>query len=188
MSVSRETKFDRYIALLLRWGAKLNLTSARNRSDAALRDLISSCLTIVPHLPQNLDRLVDLGSGQGLPAIPLAIELDIRVELVEADRRKAAFLTTALAELDLKGTVHATRIEATSLTPARCVTARALASVADLVDLALPLLAPDGCGLFLKGPAAAAEVASLPNNRFLRVELLPTGQPPTTLVKVSRLG
>ena len=188
VSVSRETKLEQYLKLLQRWGGKLNLTSARTATADALRELIEGCLCVLPHLPANLDRVIDLGSGQGFPAIPLAIETGVAVDLIEADRRKAAFLTTALAELGLVGTVHATRIEETTLAPARCVTARALAPLTKLIPLALPFIAPDGCGLFLKGAAAAEEIEALADHPNLDAQLLATARPPTALVKVSRLG
>ena len=188
VSVSRETQTDRYVALLLRWGAAVSLVSSRENTDVALRSLIDGCLAIVPHLPPGIDRLTDLGSGQGFPAIPIAIATGLRIELVEADRRKAAFLTTAMAELGLSGTVHPQRIEAARLAPAQCITARALASVEDLIGLTLPLLAENGCGLFLKGATAAAEVATVPPNPRLRIELLATNRPPATLVKATKLG
>ena len=188
MSVSRETKLEAYLELLQRWGSSLNLTSARHSSCAALRSLVDDCLCITPHLPSRLDRLIDLGSGQGLPAIPLAIETGIAIELIEADKRKAAFLTTVLASLNLQGVVHASRIEATQLPPARCVTARALTSLSGLATLAHPFLAPDGYGLFLKGPAALSEIGRLAAEGRYNVELLATTRPPSTLVKLTPIG
>ena len=141
----------------------------------------------MPHLPAGVDRIIDLGSGQGFPAIPLAIATGLPIEMIEADRRKAAFLTTAIAELGLSGVVHRMRIEDATLAPALCVTARALAPVDVLIKLAAPLLARDGCGLFLKGAAAAAELLDVPPHPSFQVELLGTDRPPTTLVKVTKL-
>ena len=188
MSVSRETKLSRYIELLQRWGATLNLTSAARSSRPALTELIKDCLCIVPHLPPQLTRLIDLGSGQGFPAIPLAIETGVAIDMIEADRRKAAFLTTAMADLGLQGRVHAARIESTTIAPAACVTARALASVSSLISLAMPFLTSDGCALFLKGPAAKTDIEALGYTSSARIELLMTSRPPSTLVKVSLLA
>ena len=179
---------ERYVALLQRWGATINLTSSRASSATALHDLIDGCLCIIPHLPNGIARLIDLGSGQGFPAIPLAIETGIAVELIEADRRKAAFLSMAMAELGLDGAVHPSRIEAMQLAPARCVTARALAPVVDLIGLALPFLTSGGCGLFLKGAMAPAEIGDVPCGLPVDIKILPTNRPPTSLVKVTRLG
>ena len=188
MSVSRETQHATYLSLLQRWGSVLNLTSARRQEENALRDLVEDCLCIIPHLPVGLDRLIDLGSGQGLPAIPIAIETGVTIELLEADRRKAAFLTTALATLGLHGHVHPSRIEHTKLPPARCVTARALAPLNRLVGLAKPFIAEGGCCLFLKGPAVSAELDSLAPDDSIQASLVPIHRPPSTLVKVIMLG
>ena len=188
MTVSRETRFGTYLALLQRWGRALNLTSARSNTEAALRSLIDDSLCVVAHLPLQVDRLIDLGSGQGFPAIPIAIETGIAIELIEADRRKAAFLTTVMAALELRGAVWPTRIEATHLPLARCVTAKALAPLATLVTLARPFLSPNGQCLFLKGPSIEQEVLPLQNDHTLSVELLPTARSSTTLVKVRYLG
>ena len=188
MSVSRETLLDDYVALLQRWGAALNLTSARQNSATALRSLVDDCLCLLPHLPNGLARMIDLGSGQGFPAIPLAIVTGVAVELVEADRRKAAFLTTAMAQLGLHGRVHTSRIEATKLDSACCVTARALAPMPQLATLAKPFISPGGFGLFLKGQSVAAELAALAGNTQFETVLLPTSRPPSTLVKLTVIG
>lgn len=185
MNVSRETLFASYLELLQRWGGTLNLFSAQSGSLANLRKLIDDCLCVVPHLPADLTRLIDLGSGQGFPAIPIAIATGVTIEMVEADRRKAAFLTTALTQLGLSGQVHTTRIEATSLAQAQCVTARALAPLPRLIPLAKPFLAPGGCALFLKGPDAHAELGASAADRDISVEIVPTARPPSTLVKVT---
>ena len=81
--------------------------------------------------------------------------------MIEADRRKAAFLQTALATLGLAGQVHCSRIERTKLPPTRCVTARALAPLDGLIQLARPFLSEDGCCLFLKGSSAECEIATV---------------------------
>jgi 16S rRNA (guanine527-N7)-methyltransferase len=184
LPVSRETKLESYLGLLERWGRTVNLTSGRDRG--RLRDHVDDSLTLIPHLPSDLDRLIDLGSGQGFPAIPIAIETGVAVHLIEADRRKAAFLTTALASLDLRGSVSPTRIEATVLPPARCVTARALAPLIWLTTAAGPFLVEGGFCLFLKGSGAEAELAAA-ELIGARGEII-SGRPPTCLVKLTRLG
>ena len=187
MSVSRETRHATYLSLLERWSATVNLTSSKT-SAASRRDLVADCLCIVPHLPSGLARLIDLGSGQGFPAIPIAIETGVTIEMIEADRRKAAFLTTAMATLGLRGAVHAMRIEAALRPVASCVTARALAGMGELITMARPFLAPGGTGLFLKGATVAEELRSIPPAADLRIELIGTARPPSMLVKVTLLG
>ena len=185
MSVSRETKRSAYIHLLQRWNATLNLVSGRDSDTGQLAMHYENSLLLVPHLPPGLARLIDLGSGQGFPAIPLAIEADIEIDLIEADRRKAAFLTTALAKLQLRGSVWPSRIEAVTLPPAACVTARGLASVRKLAAFALPFVADQGCCLFLKGPAAAQEAEDV--GWPFKVDILPTPEAASCIVRLTRV-
>ncbi len=186
MCVSRETKMQQYFGLLESWNATINLLS--DRGGLKLEAHAQDSLTLVPHLPPNLDRMIDLGSGQGFPAIPVAIETGIAVEMIEADRRKAAFLTTVLAKLALPGRVWATRIEKAALPPARCVTARALAPLHTLVELARPLLADGGVCLFLKGPAVHAELASSRMPQSVEANIIMGPNPASCLVKVTQFG
>ena len=186
MTVSRETRFAAYVDLLRRWGGTFNLTSKRDagRLDHHIRDSLS----VVPHLPPTLDRLVDLGSGQGFPAIPIAIETGVAIDMIEADRRKAAFLTTVMAALHLRGTVWPNRIEHAPVPPAICVTARALADLSTLVRLARPFVAPGGYCLFLKGEQAAAELDEALRHGGVSGQILPASAPPSCLVKITVLS
>ena len=175
-----------YRDLLRRWGSTLNLVSKADATEQGLQRHIEDSLAIVPHLASSTDSLIDLGSGQGFPAIPVSIATGIRCDLIEADRRKAAFLSTVLATLTLPGRVHCTRIEQTSLLPSSCVTARALATVGDLISMARPFLRPDGYCLFLKGPAAGEEVAdaALASRFHAQITLVSTR---SNLVKITDL-
>ena len=185
MSVSRETQLELYLGLLRRWGSRINLTSERDKSD--LWRHIADSQTLIPHLPRDLDRLIDLGSGQGFPAIPLAIETGVALDLIEADRRKAAFLQTVLATLRLRGAVWPTRIELTVLPQAQCVTARALGPLRQLYEAARPLLAANGCCLFLKGLNAERELEDLRSSSDCRAEIIAGPTPPSCLVKITNV-
>ena len=176
---------DAYIALLERWGQRINLVSKGEK--ARLWHHVEDSRTLIPHLPQGLDRLIDLGSGQGFPAIPIAIETGIVIELIEADRRKAAFLETALATLQLCGSVSPVRLEAAIMPPARCVTARALAPLAGLVIAARRFLTEDGCCLFLKGRKAEGELEAVRAKYDVVAELIPAPNMVSCLVKISRI-
>ena len=104
--------------------------------------------------------VTDLGSGAGLPGIPLAIARpDLRVTLVEPMQRRVRFLEEAVAMLGLPVTVR--RARAQELAPGSCqvLVARALAPLPELLTLALPLLRPGGQLLAVKGERAAAELA-----------------------------
>ena len=159
--VSRETsdRLDRFVALLTRWNARINLVSGRDAAVLRQRHVADS-LQLLPLVPAGDGPLVDLGSGGGFPGLVLAVALHRPVHLVEADRRKAAFLQAAAAELGLAHvTVHPLRIEALRLPSAAVVTARALAPLAMLLPWAATLLAPDGIAIFPKGQGAEAELA-----------------------------
>src|SRR5690242_21035384 len=100
---------------------------------------------------------IDLGPGAGFPGLVLALASDVHFALIEADRRKCAFLREAARVTGAPVQIHAVRIESASLRPAPLVTARALAPLPRLLELAAPLLAAGGQCLFLKGANAAEE-------------------------------
>lgn len=146
--------------LLLRWTSRINLIAER---DAGLVDArhIRDCLQLVPLLPAQ-GRLADLGSGGGLPGLVIAINNpDREVDLVESDRRKAAFLLDAAARLGLPHVrVQAARIADAlpAMLPVAAVTARALAPLPDLIGFAHAMLRPGGVAIFPKGRKAEQEL------------------------------
>ncbi|HEY0204825.1 MAG TPA: 16S rRNA (guanine(527)-N(7))-methyltransferase RsmG [Acetobacteraceae bacterium] len=158
-AVSRETldRLHTYAALLEKWTAAINLIGSADRGDIWSRH-IGDCLRLLPLIPSGTSHGIDLGSGAGLPGLVLAIASGIPFDLVESDRRKAAFLQEAARVTGAPVHIHATRIETVELPPAPLVTARALAPLNALLALAAPLLAPDGIALFPKGARAAEEV------------------------------
>lgn len=94
-----------YVALLLRWNARMNLT-ALDGGDVGLDRLVIEPLLAVEHIPERSLTLVDIGSGGGSPAIPIKIARPrLLVRMVEAKARKAAFLREAVRRLRLDGTV-----------------------------------------------------------------------------------
>ena len=161
--VSRETlgRIRTYISLLQRWNKKINLVAAAPESELIHRHFDDS-LQLLPLLPAGPGVLVDLGSGGGFPGLVLAAATLWPTHLVEADKRKAAFLAEVARTLALPAvTVHASRIDAAApaLPPASVLTARALAPLTALLPLAHRLLAPGGIALFPKGRGAEAEIA-----------------------------
>lgn len=142
-----------YIALLARWNRTYNLTAVRDPDEMVARHLLDS-LALAPHLPPG--DLADLGSGAGLPGIPLALAHPTRrVQLVEANGKKARFLREAKRALALDAvSVVEARAEAGPPDGVRValVTARALADLALLSRLAAPWLGADGLLLAAKGP------------------------------------
>ncbi|MXP64306.1 16S rRNA (guanine(527)-N(7))-methyltransferase RsmG [Roseomonas sp. M0104] len=160
--VSRETeeRLEWFLDVLLRWNARINLVSGRDLEGVRERHLADS-LQLLPLVPPGEGALVDLGSGGGFPGMVLAAALMRPVHLVEADRRKAAFLQAAAAELALSHvTVHPVRIESLRLPPAAVLTARALAPLAVLLPWAAAMLSPQGVAIFPKGRSAADELAA----------------------------
>lgn len=152
-----------YLDLLERWNRVVNLTAIRARERMIPGHLLDS-LSVVPYLGA-ATRLSDLGSGAGLPGIPIAlVRPDIRVRLVEAREKKARFLRQVVRELALRNVeVYAGRVEA--LPPEGgedVVIARALGRLAEIVRLAAPLLAPGGRVLAMKGHLPQDEVVELP--------------------------
>jgi 16S rRNA (guanine527-N7)-methyltransferase len=188
-TVSRETAADliRFQTLLAQWGQRLNLVSKAELSSENLSEHIEDSLSLVAHFPPGLDRFIDIGSGGGLPALPIAVATHYHVDLIESDRRKAAFLQTALATLNLAGTVRRERIEDSQAAPARCITARALAPLDKLLSLAHPLLAPAGCALFLKGPQVHDEVEIARRRWHMEVEILDGFHVRSKILKITDL-
>ena len=157
--VSRETldRLHAYAALLEKWTAAINLIGSADRGDIWSRHVEDS-LRLLPLIPPGTSRAIDLGSGAGLPGLVLAIASGISFDLIESDRRKAAFLQEAARVTAAPVQVHAARVEAVTLRPAPLVTARALAPLDALLALAAPLLAPGGTALFPKGARVGEEL------------------------------
>ena len=189
-SVSRETR-DRlttYVDLLLRWQRTINLISPRDIEQVWTRHIADS-LQLAPLIPPHTDRAIDLGSGAGLPGLVLAITTGLPFDLIEADQRKAAFLREAARLTGAAATVHATRIEAASVVPAKLVTARALAPLATLLGWASPLLAPDGICLFPKGRGAEDELTGAAAQWQMQIHRTPSRTDPSaTILRISEIS
>jgi 16S rRNA (guanine527-N7)-methyltransferase len=159
LPVSRETlaRLEAYAELLTRWSARINLVGRDTIADLWRRHFLDSA-QLRPFVPDDLQSLIDLGSGAGFPGLVLAILGVSGVELVEADSRKAAFLREAARVTEASVTIRACRIAAVPARSVDVVTARALAPLDRLLDLAQPFLGPDTVGLFPKGERAAEEL------------------------------
>jgi 16S rRNA (guanine527-N7)-methyltransferase len=146
--------------LLLKWNRTYNLTALRDPDQAVSHHLLDS-LAILRHVGSG--PLLDVGSGGGLPGIPLAIvRPDLAVTLVDTVQKKATFLQQAAIQLGLKNvTVRHARVEELGGSFAQ-ITSRAFAELAIFVGLTRHLLAPGGRWLAMKGVRPDAEIASLP--------------------------
>jgi len=157
--VSRETRdrLDLFVSLLLKWSARINLIAERDKERVWTRHVLDS-LQLVPLLPTSADRGLDLGAGAGFPGLVLSIATGLPFTLVETDRRKAAFLREVIRQTAAPAQVDCRRIEHIGGSDSPLVTARALAPLPQLLELAYPLLAPGAICLFLKGEAVETEL------------------------------
>lgn len=188
--VPRETRerLAAYVDVLLHWQKTINLISSRDTAKVWTRHIADS-LQLLPLIPPDTERAIDLGSGAGLPGLVLAIATGIAFDLVEADHRKAAFLREATRLTEAPATIHATRIEATFLPPARLITARALAPLATLLLWAAPLLAPDGVCLFPKGRTVEDELTAAAAKWQMQLHRTPSRTDPSaTILRISEIG
>jgi 16S rRNA (guanine527-N7)-methyltransferase len=160
-----------YVDQLVRWNATYNLTAVRER-DAVWVQHIADCLAVLPALDRQLahtapsQRVLDVGSGGGLPGVLLALmRPTLDVTCVDTVGKKAAFIRQVAGALALPN-LHAahSRVEALKLLPFGLITSRAFASLADFTRLTRPLLAPGGVWMAMKGKTPDDEIAALPRN------------------------
>jgi len=156
-----------FAALLAKWNRVYNLTSIRDAQQIVTHHLLDS-LAVLPHLT-GIARLADVGSGGGLPGIPLAIatagrDPALAVTSIETVNKKAAFQQQAKIELALTNfTVVNERVENVRPDPPfDAVISRAFSELADFVGLTAHLLAPGGRLLAMKGVYPREEIARLP--------------------------
>lgn len=157
-----ETALLSYVELLTRWNQAYNLTAVRDPVEMVSKHLLDS-LAILPFVTG--PTLADVGTGAGLPGIPLALARpDLRLTLIDSNGKKTRFVTQAVAELKLKNvTVVQARTEAWQApAPFAQVVSRAFASLADFAKLAGGLAAPGGRLLAMKGADPQDEIAALP--------------------------
>jgi 16S rRNA (guanine527-N7)-methyltransferase len=151
-----------YLALLQKWNKVYNLTAVREAPRMVSQHLLD-CLAVAPHV--GAAAILDVGSGAGLPGIPLALVLpDSRVTLLEANHKKAAFLKQAQIELKL-GNVEVVCERVEAWRPGRryeIVVSRAFSDLAEFVKLAGRHVAPGGRLAAMKGIFPHEEIAQLP--------------------------
>jgi len=158
-----------FVDLLRRWNGTYNLTAVRNPDEMLVQHLFDCLAVVAPlgrALPKRPARLLDVGSGGGLPGVVLAMlvpELD--VTCVDTVGKKAAFIRQVGLELGLRN-LHAEhgRVEALRTAPFDVVSSRAFASLADFARLTRQHLADaTGVWMAMKGKRPDDEIAALPN-------------------------
>jgi 16S rRNA (guanine527-N7)-methyltransferase len=165
-----DTQFERlldYLALLAKWNAVYNLTAVRDPAQMVVQHLLDS-LAAVPAFV-SATRVLDVGSGGGLPGMVLAIwaqeaRPDMRIAMIDTVSKKTAFLTQVKAELGLSNVmVHTGRVEALQVgQPFDVITSRAFADLSDFVNWSGHLLAEGGRFIAMKGIAGSDETGRLP--------------------------
>jgi 16S rRNA (guanine527-N7)-methyltransferase len=173
LGVSRESwsRIGDYVALLCRWQQRTNLISPASLPYLWTRHVLDS-LQLLPMMPRGTTRVADLGSGGGFPAIPLAIASGAEFHLYESIGKKAAFLREAARITGCNVHVHPHRLEelanAGDLPKVDLVTARALASLEELLVLAEPFLKTGAKALFHKGQDCDAELTRA--NKYWKIK------------------
>ena len=165
-----------FLALLQKWNRVYNLTAVRETQRMVSEHLLD-CLAVTPYIGEN--RILDVGSGAGLPGIPLAVALPAaRVTLLDSNHKKAAFLQQAVTELKLaNAAVACERVE--NWKPAsrfEVVISRALSDLGEFVSLAGRHLATGGRLVAMKGVHPYDEIGQLPQTWQAR-EVIPLAVP-----------
>lgn len=140
---SRLTQFESYLALILKWNQRMNLTAIRDRDTILDRHFVE-CIVCARAMPPDISTVLDFGSGAGLPGIPIAIcRPDIKITLAESQTKKAAFLSEAVRTLDLNAEVFSGRGETLNAVY-DCVALRAVDQMDKSVRLATDLVGRRG--------------------------------------------
>jgi len=166
LSASQADQLARFAALLVRWNAVHNLTAISSATSILSHHLLDS-LAILPVIAsifaEKPCRVLDVGSGGGLPGIPLAVARPRwQVTVVDKVQKKVAFLVQAKLELSLSNLdcLHA-RVEEVDVPPFDLIVSRAFSSLGDFVRVSAHLLAPGGCWAAMKGVYPKQELADL---------------------------
>ena len=185
---------ERYAAALTGDGIVRGLLGPREAEVVWDRHVLN-CAVVAELVPESAS-VLDVGSGAGLPGLPMAIaRSDLRVTLLEPLERRVAFLRETVAALGLEGQVAVVRgrAEDRAVAPADVVTARALAPLPRLIGWTVPLVAAGGCVLAVRGARAADEVEEAARDlgrACVVAEVLVCGgtllDVPTTVVRLRR--
>ncbi|SIS14193.1 16S rRNA m(7)G-527 methyltransferase [Aquipseudomonas alcaligenes] len=153
-----------YLALLIKWNKAYNLTAVRNPDEMVSRHLLDS-LSVVPFVAQYGDNWLDVGSGGGMPGIPLAILFpERRFTLLDSNGKKTRFLTQVKLELKLANleVIHSRVEEFRPQVPFSGICSRAFSSLQDFTDWTRHLGNGDTHWLAMKGVQPDDELQALP--------------------------
>jgi 16S rRNA (guanine527-N7)-methyltransferase len=166
-TAEQTAKLSQYLDLLLRWNAVYNLTAVRDR-ESMLAQHLSDCLAVIPALARSSQggRLIDVGTGGGLPAVVIATLLPaFDVTCVDGVAKKVAFVRQVASELGL-GNLHPmhSRVQDLRLPAFDVAVSRAFGSLADFCNATRGLMALAGIRLAMKGRVPEDEIAALPDD------------------------
>ncbi len=150
-----------FIKLIAKWNKAYNLTAVRNNEDMARLHILDS-LAILPHIEGK--RVIDIGTGAGLPGIPLAIFLpEVEFVLLDSNAKKTRFVQQVILELKLKNVsvIHSRVEDYQPKLGFDIITTRAFTNLADMVKMTAHLLSPNGVLLAMKGLIPEAELAEI---------------------------
>lgn len=183
MNVSRETleQLERYVALLTTWNRRINLVAKSTLPQIWWRHILD-CAQLADLAPPGAARWIDIGSGAGLPGIVIALILagrgPVEVDLVERNAKKCAFLREAVRLTDAPARVLCCDLDAappgTLHQSYDVITARAVASLDELLRLSAPLRKKHTISLFAKGEHVDSELTESRKNRKLDFEQRPS--------------
>lgn len=172
------TALQTYAALVEKWNPKINLVAKSTIGDLWQRHIADS-VQLHRHVPRDAKLCVDLGSGGGFPGVLLAILSrqvmpECKQIMVESDQRKSAFLREAIRATGVNAEVKSLRIEAIEALGADVLTARALASLSDLLGYAAFHMKQSGIAILPKGAAFASEYEAASKLWDFSVDFLPS--------------
>ena len=177
LSVEQQQKLLDYVALIAKWSKVYNLTAVRELEAMVTQHILDS-LAVLPHL-QPFTRLLDVGSGAGLPGIPLAIARpDWKIHLLDSIHKKATFMRQACMELGLANVeVHCERVEHLQKAAAfDAIISRAFSDLSEFAKLSAHLLAKGGKLYAMKGVYPNEELEKLPQ-LFVVESVIPLSVP-----------
>ena len=173
----REKEIEIYTDFLVTAGSERGLIGPKE-GEIIWERHIFNCLPVISLIPEGV-KVIDIGSGAGLPGIPIALARpDLTVLLVEPLKRRVDFLHEALTLLNIDGVAVFHGRSQDCKTKAEIVTARAVAPIEKLKSISWHLLKPAGSLLAIKGMSAQEEAARVPGAQFheLDMEDLPQGR------------
>ena len=174
-----------FIKLIAKWNKAYNLTAVRNNEDMARLHILDS-LAILPHIEGK--RVIDIGTGAGLPGIPLAIFLpEVEFVLLDSNAKKTRFVQQVILELKLKNVsvIHSRAEDYQPELGFDIITTRAFTNLADMVKMTAHLLSPNGVLLAMKGLIPEAELAEINAKTTLLPIKVPEVEAERCLVRIA---